>query len=205
MLPLSTRTTAYDSHPAVVFALTTSRPIINGIINKGIYFGRLVSMARSIRAVLLVLVAFSVVLLCMQRELCACMFAGNRFTPFHRPQTHMHFLHTPVSCWHKSTTLMRLFTKSRLYERSQWYCWRKDTPLNLIHPSPPSHLLISVLALLSVYLDADSRPLFLPLALSAGSPFNRRQERSKSPAAPIWPCLCIRWERCIMYDCIFLM
>lgn len=44
-------------------------------------------------------------------------FTGNpHFTPFHwlDTNTRKHFLPMLLICWHKSTTLMRLFTKSRL-------------------------------------------------------------------------------------------
>lgn len=51
MLPLRAQTTACDSHHAAVFALTRCQPIINGTINKGIYFRRMASMPRSTKAV----------------------------------------------------------------------------------------------------------------------------------------------------------
>lgn len=111
-------------------------------------------------------------------ELCTCVwqdFTGNHhFTPFHWLHTHTrnHFLPMPKACWHKSTTLMRLFTKSRFMKEGHNDIAVEVALLNFIHPSPYSHLLISFLVLLSIYLHADNLPRFLPLALSAGSPFN---------------------------------
>lgn len=120
--------------------------------------------------------------------MCVCALGFCRKSSFHTfslvPQNH--FLLDLMACWHKSTALMRLFTKELACERrSQWDCskevalYRISSICLIIHTFPPPFLCSYPFIWM---LTTSAR--CLPSALSAASHFNIYPLLSEPPAAP---------------------
>lgn len=119
---------------------------------------------------------------------CVCALGFCRKSSFHTFSlvTQNHFLLDLMACWHKSTALMRLFTKELACERrSQWDCskevalYRISSICLIIHTFPPPFLCSYPFIWM---LTTSAR--CLPSALSAASHLNIYPLLSEPPAAP---------------------